>query len=322
MTRKILVTGSSGFLGTALVDHLAHLPDAYIVAVSRQATTHSSPTVTTATVAGLNADTSWQTVLHDVDTVVHAAARVHVMRDTAADPLSLYREVNTLGTLHLAEQAAAAGVRRFIFISTIKVNGESTARGECFRADDAPNPSDPYAISKHEAEQGLLTLAKTSTMEVVIIRPVLVYGPGVKANFLQLMRTLRRGVPLPLGSVNNARSLVSLNNLIDLIQVCIDHPAAANQVFLVSDGRDLSTTELASRLSAHLRASCWLIPVPESLIMLGATLLGRKSAAERVLGSLRVDISKNREWLQWQPPVSVEDGLKKTVEHFLVTDRA
>ena len=322
MTRKILVTGSSGFLGTALVDHLAHLADAHIVAVSRQATTHSSPTVTTAAVAGLNADTSWQTVLHDVDTVVHAAARVHVMHDTAADPLSLYREVNTLGTLHLAEQAAAAGVRRFIFISTIKVNGESTARGQCFRADDAPNPSDPYAISKHEAEQGLLALAKTSTMEVVIIRPVLVYGPGVKANFLQLMRTLRRGVPLPLGSVNNARSLVSLDNLIDLIQVCIDHPAAANQVFLVSDGRDLSTTELASRLRAHLRASGWLIPVPESLIMLGATLLGRKSAAERVLGSLRVDISKNRERLQWQPPVSVEDGLKKTVEHFLVTDRA
>ena len=322
MTRKILVTGSSGFLGTALVDHLAHLPDADIVAVSRQAMPHASPTVTTATVAGLTADTPWQAVLHDVDTVVHAAARVHVMHDTAADPLSLYREVNTLGTLNLAEQAAAAGVRRFIFISTIKVNGECTARGDCFRPDDAPNPSDAYAISKHEAEQGLLALAKTCAMEVVIIRPVLVYGPGVKANFLQLMRTLRKGVPLPLGSVNNARSLVSLDNLIDLIRVCIDHPAAANQVFLVSDGRDLSTTELASRLKAQMRASGWLIPVPESLIMLGARLLGRKSAAERVLGSLRVDIVKNRERLQWQPPVSVEDGLKKTVEHFLVTDQA
>ncbi|MGA9224477.1 MAG: NAD-dependent epimerase/dehydratase family protein [Pseudomonas graminis] len=322
MTRKILVTGSSGFLGTALVDHLAHLPDTHIVAVSRRAMPHSSANVTTATVAGLTADTPWQAVLHDVDTVVHAAARVHVMHDTAADPLSLYREVNTLGTLNLAAQAAAAGVRRFIFISTIKVNGESTARGQCFRPDDASNPSDPYAISKHEAEQGLLALAKTSAMEVVIIRPVLVYGPGVKANFLQLMRTLRKGVPLPLGSVNNARSLVSLDNLIDLIRVCIDHPAAANQVFLVSDGRDLPTTELAARLKSHIGASGWLIPVPESLIMLGASLLGRTSAAERVLGSLRVDISKNRERLQWQPPVSVEDGLKKTVEHFLVTDRA
>lgn len=322
MTRKILVTGSSGFLGTALVDHLAHLPDAHIVAVSRGAPPHSSPNVTTAIVAGLTADTPWQEVLHGVDTVIHAAARVHVMHDTAADPLSLYREVNTLGTLNLVEQAAAAGVRRFIFISTIKVNGESTARGDCFRPDDAPNPSDPYAISKHEAEQGLQALAKTCAMEVVIIRPVLVYGPGVKANFLQLMRTLRKGVPLPLGAVNNARSLVSLDNLTDLIRVCIDHPAAANQVFLVSDGRDLSTTELASRLKAQMGASGWLIPVPESLIMLGATLLGRKSAAERVLGSLRVDISETRERLQWQPPVSVEDGLRKTVEHFLVTDRA
>lgn len=309
-------------MGTALVDHLAHLPDAHIVAVSRRAMPHSSLNVTTAIVAGLTADTSWQEVLHGVDTVIHAAARVHVMHDTAADPISLYREVNTLGTLNLAEQAAAAGVRRFIFISTIKVNGESTARGECIRPDDPPNPVDPYAISKHEAEQGLQALAKTCAMEVVIIRPVLVYGPGVKANFLQLMRTLRKGVPLPLGAVNNARSLVSLDNLTDLIRVCIDHPAAANQVFLVSDGRDLSTTELASRLKAQMGASGWLIPVPESLIMLGATLLGRKSAAERVLGSLRVDISKTRERLQWQPPVSVEDGLNKTVEHFLVTDRA
>lgn len=322
MTRKILVTGSSGFLGTALIDHLAQLPDAHVVAISRRETRTAFSNVTTGTIAALNADTPWHALLEGVDTVVHAAARVHVMHDTAGDPLALYREVNTLGTLNLAEQAAAAGVRRFIFISTIKVCGESTARGECFRPDDAPNPSDPYAISKHEAEQGLLTLANSSAMEVVIIRPVLVYGPGVKANFLQLMRTLRKGIPLPLGAVNNARSLVSLDNLIDLIRVCIDHPGAANQVFLVSDGQDLSTTELARRLKSHMRASGWLIPVPESLIMLGATLLGRKSAAERVLGSLRVDISKNRERLQWQPVVSVEDGLKKTVEHFLVTDRA
>jgi nucleoside-diphosphate-sugar epimerase len=320
MTRKILVTGSSGFLGAALVEHLAHLPDAHIVAVSRRATPNSSPTVTTGSVAGLNADTPWQAVLQDVDTVVHAAARVHVMHDTAADPLSLYRDVNALGTLNLAKQAAAAGIRRFIFISTIKVNGESTARGEHFRADDVPNPSDAYALSKHEAEQGLLALAKTCAMEVVIIRPVLVYGPGVKANFLQLMRTLRKGVPLPLGAVNNARSLVSLDNLIDLIRVCIDHPAAANQIFLVSDGEDLSTTELARRIRTHMRVATWLIPVPESLIMLGATLLGRKPVAERVLGSLCVDIAKNHERLQWQPLVSVDDGLKKTVEHFLATD--
>jgi len=322
MTRKILVTGSSGFLGTALVEHFAGLPDTHTVAVSRRAMAHTDSHVTNAVIATLDADTQWQPVLQGVDTVVHAAARVHVMHDTAADPLSLYREVNALGTLNLARQAASAGVRRFIFISTIKVNGESTGRGQCFHADDTPAPSDPYAVSKYEAEQGLMALAKSSAMEVVIIRPVLVYGPGVKANFLQLMRALRRGVPLPLGGVNNARSLVSLDNLIDLIRVCLDHPAAANEVFLVSDGQDLSTRDLANLLKRHLPASSWLIPVPESLIMLGATLLGRKSAAERVLGSLRVDIGKTRERLQWQPPVSVEDGLKKTVEHFLVTDRA
>lgn len=322
MTRKILVTGSSGFLGTALVEQLAGMPDTHIVAVSRRATAHPTPNVTTAAITTLNTDTQWGPVLQDVDTVVHTAARVHVMHDTAADPLALYREVNTLGTLELAQQAASAGVRRFIFISTIKVNGEATARGQCFSADDTPAPNDPYAISKHEAEQGLLALAKSSAMEVVIIRPVLVYGPGVKANFLHLMRTLHNRVPLPLGAVKNARSLVSLDNLIDLIRVCIDHPAAANEIFLVSDGEDLSTRDLASLLKTHLPGSSWLIPVPESLIMLGATLLGRKSAAERVLGSLRVDISKTRERLQWQPPVSVEDGLKKTVEHFLVTDRA
>jgi nucleoside-diphosphate-sugar epimerase len=322
MTRKILVTGSSGFLGTALVEHFAGLSDTHTVSVSRRAMAHADSHVTNAVIATLDADTQWQPVLQGVDTVVHTAARVHVMQDTAADPLSLYREVNALGTLNLARQAASAGVRRFIFISTIKVNGESTGRGQCFRADDTPAPSDPYAISKYEAEQGLLALAKSSAMEVVIIRPVLVYGPGVKANFLQLMRTLRSRVPLPFGALNNARSLVSLDNLIDLIRVCLDHPGATNDVFLVSDGQDLSTRDLASLLKKHLPASSWLIPVPESLIMLGATLLGRKSAAERVLGSLQVDISKTRERLQWRPPVSVEDGLKKTVEHFLVTDRA
>lgn len=322
MTRKILVTGSSGFLGTALVEHFAGLPDTHTVAVSRRTMAHTTSHVTYAVMATLDADTQWQPVLQGIDTVVHTAARVHAMHDTAADPLSLYREVNTLGTLELARQAASAGVRRFIFISTIKVNGESTRRGQCFHADDTPAPGDPYAISKYEAEQGLLALAKSSAMEVVIIRPVLVYGPGVKANFLQLMRTLHNRVPLPLGAVKNARSLVSLDNLIDLIRVCIDHPAAADQIFLVSDGEDLSTRDLASLLKKHLPASSWLIPVPESFIMLGATLLGRKSAAERVLGSLQVDISKTRERLQWQPPVSVEDGLKKTVEHFLVTDRA
>ncbi|SDH35203.1 UDP-glucose 4-epimerase family protein [Pseudomonas abietaniphila] len=321
MVRKILVTGSSGFLGRALVENAAYLPGTNIFAASRQVGLQLPTGVKNIPVGNLATDTAWQSALRDMDVVIHTAARVHVMNDTAADPLALFREVNTAGTLNLARQAAAAGVRRFIFISSIKVNGESTARDEVFRPDDVARPSDPYAISKYEAELGLLELAKTCAMEVVIIRPVLVYGPGVKANFLQLMRALRKGIPLPLGAIRNARSLVSLDNLVDFIRVCVDHPAAANQIFLVSDGEDFSTTELAKRLKAFMPLSGWLVPVPQSIIQLGARLLGRKAAAQRVLGSLRVDISKNRDLLGWTPPVSVDEALKKTVDHFLATEQ-
>ena len=321
MSRKILVTGGAGFLGHALVEAVAMLSGANIVAATRSNSVHYSAGVVQTYIGDLGSYTAWELPLHQIDTVIHTAARVHVMNDCAADPLALFREVNTAGTLNLARQAAEAGVRRFIFISSIKVNGESTPLDRPFRADDPANPSDPYAISKHEAEQGLLKLAKACSMEVVIIRPVLVYGPGVKANFLQLMRLVSKGIPLPFGAIHNARSLVSLDNLVDFIQVCIDHPGAANQTFLVSDGHDLSTTELATGLKAQMPSSGWLIPVPQSLIHLGATLLGRHAAAQRVLGSLRVDITKNRELLGWVPPGSVEEGLRKTVAHFLASDK-
>ncbi|MFJ3521366.1 NAD-dependent epimerase/dehydratase family protein [Pseudomonas sp. NPDC090203] len=320
MAVSILVTGASGFLGRALVAELSTVTNMNLVAATR-ADKHLFPDVTQRPSLDLCPDSDHCELLRNIDVVIHTAARVHVMNDTAADPLALFREVNTAGTLNLARQAAAAGVRRFIFISSIKVNGESTARGQCFHPDDLPNPLDHYGASKHEAEQGLLALARDSAMDVVIIRPVLVYGPGVKANFLQLMRVLNKGIPLPLGAIDNRRSLVSLDNLVDFIKVCIEHPAAANQVFLVSDGDDLSTTGLARKLVTHLHAPNRLIPVPQPLLYLGAALLGRTAAAQRVLGSLCVDIGKNRDRLQWTPPVSVDDGLRKTVEHFLATEQ-
>jgi UDP-glucose 4-epimerase len=225
--------------------------------------------------------------------------------------------VNLEGTIALARQAVKFGVKRFIFISSIKVNGEETIIGKPFTADDEPAPRDPYGVSKAEAEQALLGLAATTGMEVVIIRPVLVYGPGVKANFRMLMKWLSKGIPLPLGLVRNKRSLVALDNLVDLIITCIDHPAAANQVFLVSDGEDLSTTELLQRVGKALGKSARLIPVPACLINIAAMLIGKREVSKRLLGSLQVDISKTCKLLDWAPPVSVDEALKRTTQSFL-----
>ncbi len=252
-----------------------------------------------------------------VEVVIHAAARVHVMHDESSDPLAEFRKVNVDGTLNLARQAAEAGVGRFIFISSIKVNGEGTPVGVPYVADGQAAPADPYGISKMEAEQGLRALAAETGMEVVIIRPTLVYGPGVKANFLNMMRWLHKGVPLPFGAIYNQRSLVALDNLVDLIVTCIDHPTAANQTFLVSDGEDLSTTELLRRMGVALGKPARLLPVPSRLLEAGAAMLGKQALAQRLCGSLQVDISKTRELLNWSPPVSVDEALRKTAEHFL-----
>lgn len=320
MPTKILITGASGFLGQALISTLSADKQWQITAVTRTAIANLPDGVCPFLLTGIDATTDWSTVL-DVDVVIHAAARVHVMNERAENPLALFREVNTAGTLNLARQAATSGVKRFIFISSVKVNGESTAAGERFTADGPCSPSDPYGVSKFEAEQGLIELGASSGMEIVIIRPVLVYGPGVKANFLQLMRILRSGLPMPLGAVNNSRSLVSLYNLVDLIRVCTDHPAAANQTFLVSDGEDVSTTELARRIVKLSGSKTWLIPVSEYLIFALAKVAGRESAARRVLGSLQVDISKTRTLLNWSPPVPLDEGLRQTVDHFMKTDK-
>ncbi len=313
---NILITGATGFVGRVLVDRVLESPRCVRVALRQDSNLFSSE-VDKVIVENLAAKTNWGKALEQVDAVVHLAARVHVMQDSVSNPLEEFRKVNTEGTLNLARQAAEAGVKRFVFISSIKVNGEFTKDGTPFTAMDVPAPQDPYGVSKLEAEQGLLVLAKETGMEVVIIRPPLVYGPGVKANFLKMMAGLNKGIPLPLGAVHNKRSLVALDNLVDLILTCIEHPAAANETFLVSDDEDLSTPELLQRMAASMGKSARLLPVSEWLIKFGAALLGKSGIAQRLLSSLQLDITKTKEVLSWTPPISVDEGLKKTAEDFL-----
>jgi nucleoside-diphosphate-sugar epimerase len=310
---KILVTGASGFVGEALVLRLLADKVFTPIAAARGVTRLKSLCQTVP--FDLNGPEVLPT-LEGVSVVVHAAARVHVMNEKAADALEEFRRVNVKGTLHLAKLAAESGVKRFIFISSIKVNGESTSPGNPFTADDPPAPVDPYGLSKHEAEEVLRKLAVETSMEVVIIRPPLVYGPGVKANFLSILRWLGKGIPLPLGAIHNQRSLVAIENLVDLIVTCINHPAAANQTFLVSDGRDLSTTQLLRCMAAALNKKSRLVPVPQRLLILAATMLRQEAVAQRLCGSLQVDINKTRELLGWAPPVSMEVSMRKTADHY------
>lgn len=255
--------------------------------------------------------TDWSLALENVEAVIHCAARVHVMDEQAANPLEEFRLTNVEGTIRLARQAALAGVRRFIFISSIKVNGESTDPGQQFHASDKPAPEDAYGQSKLEAEQGLLALAQETGMEVVIIRPPLIYGPGVKGNFASMIKLVDKGLPLPLGAIHNQRLLVGIDNLVDLIIRCIDHPAAANRIFLAGDGEDLSTTELLRAVGRAMGRPARLIPLPASFLRWCATLLGKQAMANRLLGSLQVDISQTCEVLDWKPPFTVEEGLNR-----------
>jgi nucleoside-diphosphate-sugar epimerase len=263
-------------------------------------------------VGDLTGQTLWSFALAGADAVVHLAGRVHVMNDTEVDPLTAFRAVNVEGTLNLAHQAVAAGVRRFVFISSTKVNGEFTEPGQAFVEADAPNPQDFYSQSKHEAEKGLRHLSSDTCMEVVVIRPPLVYGPGVKANFAALMHAVQSGWPLPLGAVHNQRSLVALDNLVDFIVTCIAHPHAGNQTFLVSDGQDLSTTELVRGMAQAAGVPARLLSVPLWALQTGASLLGKGDAVQRLCGNLQVDISKARSLLGWEPPVSLREGLRRT----------
>jgi nucleoside-diphosphate-sugar epimerase len=312
---KVLVTGASGFVGNALCTHLA-LEGYTVIGAVRDMPQKPLPGVKYQNVSSMNASADWREVLAGIEVVVHCAARVHIMNETSVDPLALFREVNVKGTLCLAEQAVDSGVKRFVYISSIKVNGEATFEHP-FKADDAPAPEDPYGISKWEAEQVLWEIAEKTGLEIVIVRPPLIYGPGVRANFLRLMKWIMSGVPLPLGAIKNRRSMVALDNLVDLIKNCLNNPQAINQVFLVSDGDDLSTKTLFQRTAISLGKPARLVYVPVSVLWIIARIFGKSGIAERICGSLQVDISKTRDRLNWSPPVAVDEALRKTAKYFL-----
>jgi len=315
---RILVTGGAGFVGQAVCDRL-RLEDAYdfVQVVRRLVVPESLAGANCLEIGDIDEETDWSQALSGVDVVVHTAARVHDMSTTAADQYSAYLKTNSDSTLNLARQAAAVGVKRFIFLSTIKVNGEFTLPGAPFTEQDNPRPQGAYAVSKLKAENGLQQVGRDTGMEIVILRPPLVYGPGVKANFHTMIQWVSRHIPLPLGAISNSRSLIALDNLVDFIITCIDHPAAANQVFLVSDGDDMSTTELLQRVSSALGGSIMLIPVPESVLIMFGRITGKTETFQRLIYSLQVDISKSRKMLGWVPPVSVSEGLSRTVEAYL-----
>ena len=302
-----LITGATGFVGKALLSDLDHLQIPYR-AISRTALPDFI------TVSSLDQDTNWQDALKGVDVVVHLAARVHIMNEPSSDPMAAFRSVNVAGTMALARQAADSGVKTFVFVSSIKVNGEVPPKGKRFTADDVPNASDPYGISKKEAEDALLELAKDSGMNVIIIRPPLVYGPGVKANFASMLRWVKKGIPLPLGGATNRRSLIYVGNLTDLIIHAALNPAAANQIFLAGDGVDLSVAELLKAIATASEKPSRLIPVPSRLMQAALALVGKKAIAQRLFSSLEVDIEKTKTVLNWTPPFSVEEGLKLTVK--------
>ncbi len=318
MRSGLLVTGGTGFLGQALLQKLLVSGRHPLIAAVRRNKTDFPAEVRVEWVNELGSSTDWTACFQEVEVVIHCAARAHIMKDETSDPLLEYRRVNVQGTLALAEQAVKAGVRRFIYISSIKVNGERTASNIPFHAEDIPAPEDAYGISKLEAEQGLLALARNTGMEVVIIRPPLVYGPVVKGNFASMVRWVLKGMPLPLGAVHNKRSLVALENLVDFIALCADperSPRAANEVFLISDGEDVSTTELLRKVASAYNVAPRLLPIPVLWVQTTARLLGKRAVADRLLGSLVVDSSKVRDLLGWKPVVSMDEQLKMMALH-------
>lgn len=311
--KRILITGANGFVGSYLCEVLTHA--GYIVRGGVRDAAAQTPHCPSVVIGTIDAATDWTAALQDIDCVVHLAARVHVMHETAVDALAAFRRINTAGSANLAKQAATHGVKRFIYLSSIKVNGERTL-ARPFAADDPVHPEDAYAQSKWEAEQALRAIGAATGMEMVIIRPPLVYGPGVKGNVLRLLRLVDKGWPLPLGSVRNARSLIGIGNLCDLIRVCIAHANAAGEVFLTADGDDVSTPQLLRHLARALHKPLRLLPVPVALLHGAGKLCGASAAITRLTGDLRVDIGKNREWLGWMPPHSVEEGLREMADSY------
>ncbi|SJN57307.1 GDP-6-deoxy-D-mannose reductase [Vibrio ruber DSM 16370] len=309
---KILVTGSSGFVG-GRVTQMARDQGWDVLTHGRSAADHArQPSI----VCALEPDTDWTPVLDGVDCVVHCAARVHQMNESLAEAQHAYQDVNVLGTLNLARQAAKAGVKRFIFVSSIKVNGEWSKAGQPFLPALDTQPEDPYGVSKYQAEVGLWQLAGETGLEVVVIRPPLVYGPGVKANFLSMMNWVYRALPLPFGAIPAKRSLVYLDNLADLIITCCTHPVASGSTFLVSDDHDISISQLLRLLATVMNVPSRLIPIPPRLLLWGLSLLGKRAVGQRLCYPLQLDIRATKEKLGWTPPVSLEAGLRQTVRAY------
>lgn len=313
---NILITGANGFVGQSLVNNLLSNKKYKVIAGVRKFPLKQL-NCEYRIINNLEDKTISTNVFEDIDVVIHTAARVHVMDDKSADPLTEFRKVNVEGTLNLARQAIKGGVKRFIFISSIKVNGEGTKIGKPYTEDSKPNPIDPYGISKYEAEQGLLTLAETTSLEVVIIRPTLVYGENVKGNFHSLMKWTYKGVPLPIGGIkHNLRSLVSVDNLVDFIVTCIGHKDAKNEIFLISDDDDISTAGLLEEISKGLGVKNKAVNIPPKLINKAASAVGKSSVAQRLSGSLQVDISKAKTLLGWRPKYSTSESIRKTARSY------
>lgn len=320
MNRVCLVTGASGFVGSAVMSEISRRGHGDWGFVGRGSVRtrpsswiqRSEPIV----VGDINDRTNWRQALSDVEVVVHTAARAHVLREKVDDSLAMFRSVNVDGTVNLAEQSLQVGIRRFIFISSIGVNGSQTF-GSPFSECDAPKPKEPYAVSKLEAEVALRRLFAGTQTQLVIVRPPLVYGPNPPGNFHRLLNLAATGLPLPLGAIQNKRSFVAVDNLVDLIVTCIDHPAAANETFLVSDGEDISTTQLLKRMRAALGKPARLLPVPAWMLEAGAVLFGKRDMYQRLCGNLQVDISRTKDVLSWSPPVSLDEGLRRVAACFL-----
>ena len=307
--KKILVTGATGFIGKAVIQKLL-IQEFTVSALVRNISPALPDSVTQIEIGDISTLPKNISVLQNIDVLIHIAARAHIMNETENNPLTEFRKVNTTATLNLARQAAEAGVKRFIFISSVKVNGEITAPGTSFTSGNTHAPTDPYGLSQFEAEQGLMSLTQNTGMEVVIIRPPLVYGPGVKANFLAMIKWVDKGVPLPLGAIHNKRSLVALDNLVSFICHCINHPKASNEIFLISDNEDVSTTQLLQKVAKALGKKIILLPMPVSLMRVAARLAGKQAIASRLFDSLQLDSSKSRDLLGWEPIISMDEQLK------------
>ena len=318
MKKRILITGASGFVGQFCAKYLHSAEyDVRLAVRSLGGLSAELSGFEKVVVDELSSETQWGDALLGCDCVIHTAGRVHVLKETESIPSGAYRRVNVEGTINLAKQAVLAGVTRFIYISSIKVNGETSGTNSPFRAEDTPNPMDDYSLSKYEAEEALRRLAIESGLEIVIIRPPLIYGPGVKGNFRAMLGWLQKGYPIPVTKKKNLRSFVGLKNLIDLVEVCISHPKAVNEVFLVSDGCDLSTIELLGCIGESMNKRARLLSISFRGLSLLLMLLGKKSVIDRLYGSLHVDIEKNERLLGWKPRYDFREMLNETVQHYL-----